>query len=69
MRGIESVSVAMMWLRKEGTMWRKIIRRSLAPQKRAAITKSSSRSARKRPRTARASPVHSIMAKTSVKAK
>ena len=55
--GSASVTTARMWLVSEGRMWRKISRRSLEPSSRAAVTKSSPRSARNRPRTSRASPV------------
>ena len=55
--GIANVNEAMMWLVKDGTMWRQISRHSLDPSRRAAVTKSSVRRARNRPRTTRASPV------------
>ena len=45
----------MMWLMKLGSMWRKMIRPSVQPSSRAAVTNSSVRSERKRPRTTRAS--------------
>ena len=53
----------------EGSMWRKMIRGCRAPQSRAASTKSSSRSERKRPRTTRARPVQPISERISVIAK
>ncbi len=52
--GTASVTTARMWLVSEGRMWRKISRRSREPSRRAAVTKSSPRKARKRPRTSRA---------------
>ena len=58
--GSASVVAAMMWLRNDGTMWRKMMRRRLHPASSAAMTKSSSRSERKRPRTTRASSVQPI---------
>ena len=58
--GSASVVAAMMWLRNDGTMWRKMIRAGLAPATSAAVTNSSSRSARNRPRTTRASSVQPI---------
>ena len=39
MPGIDSVSEAIRWLVKEGTMWRKMMRSSLAPASLAAMTK------------------------------
>jgi hypothetical protein len=56
--GRASVVAAMMWLMNDGTMCTKIVRISLHPTSRAETTKSSSRRARKRPRTTRASSVH-----------
>ena len=64
--GTANVNEAMMWLMKEGIMWRKIMRISLEPEKRAAITKSSSRNERNRPRTTRAKPVQPTNAKSTV---
>ena len=57
MAGMASVLVAMMWLRKVGTMCRRMMRGRLHPASSAARTKSSSRSARNRPRTSRPSVV------------
>ncbi len=57
MAGMASVVAAMMWLRNDGTRWLKMMRVWLQPASSAAITKSSSRSDRKRPRTTRASSV------------
>ena len=54
MAGTASVAVVMVWLRKFGSMWRRITRIRRAPMRRAATTNSSTRSARKRPRTCRA---------------
>ena len=51
--GMASELVAMMWLRNVGTMWRRMMRMREQPARRAASTKSSSRRARKRPRTSR----------------
>ena len=51
------ISEAMMCDVSEGSMCRRMIRRSLAPSSRAAITKSSFFIARKRPRTTRPSSV------------
>ena len=48
------VAVAMMWLLMAGTMCRRMTRFLVAPSTSEASTKSSSRSARKRPRTSRA---------------
>ena len=59
----------MMWLRNDGTMWRKMMRSWLAPASSAAVTKSSSRSERKRPRTTRASSVQPISEMITVIAK
>ena len=47
----------MMWLMNDGTMCTKMVRIWLHPTSRAETTKSSSRRARKRPRTTRASSV------------
>ena len=47
----------MMWLANDGSMWRRMMRSWLAPASSAAMTKSSSRSARNRPRMTRASSV------------
>ena len=57
MAGSASVVAAMMWLMNDGTMWTKIVRICVQPTSRAETTKSSSRMARKRPRTTRASSV------------
>ena len=67
--GIASEAVAMMWLAKVGTMWRKMIRIREHPASRAASTKSSSRSARNRPRTSRPSVVQPISDRITVMAK
>ena len=56
--GTARVAVAMMWLEKLGSMCLRITRGVSAPIRRAAITNSSSRSARKRPRTCLARAVH-----------
>ena len=69
MAGMASVVAAMMWLTNEGTMWRKMIRDLLQPTSSAAITKSSSRSERKRPRTTRASSVQPMSEMMIVMAK
>ena len=50
-------------------MWRKMIRDSLQPTSSAAMTKSSSRSERKRPRTTRASSVQPMSEMMMVMAK
>src|SRR5207248_7984768 len=55
--GRASVVAAMMWLMNDGTMCTKMVRISVHPTSRAETTKSSSRMARKRPRTTRASSV------------
>ena len=52
---VAAVTLATMWLMKLGSMCRKMMRISDAPSRRAAVTKSSVRSERKRPRTTRAS--------------
>ena len=57
MAGIARVVAAMMWLRNEGTRWLTMMRVRLHPASSAAVTNSSSRSDRKRPRTTRASSV------------
>jgi hypothetical protein len=67
--GIASVVAAMMWLVNDGTMCEKITRARLAPTRRAASTKSSSRSDRKRPRTSRARRVQPSSARITVIAK
>ena len=64
--GIASVTDAMMWLMKLGSMWRKMIRPSVQPSSRAAVTNSSVRSDRKRPRTTRASCAQPISDRISV---
>ena len=69
MTGIASVTEAMMWLSIDGIMWRKMTRPLLPPSSRAAVTKSSVRSARKRPRTTRASSVQPTSDRMSVIAK
>ena len=69
MPGMARVAAAMMWLVKLGTMWRVTMRQSLAPSSCAAVTKSSVRSDRKRPRTTRASSVQPISERISVIAK
>jgi len=66
---MDNVIEVMMWLAKEGTMYRRITRISLAPSSSAAITKSSSLRARKRPRTTRAKPVQLVSDRISVMAK
>ena len=58
--GIASVTEAMIWLVKLGTRWRVMMRISLVPSSRAAITKGSLRQDMKRPRTSRASAVQPI---------
>src|SRR4051794_12522229 len=55
MAGIASETDAMIWLAKLGSMWRKMTRASEAPSSRAAVTNSSVRRLKKRPRTTRAS--------------
>jgi hypothetical protein len=67
--GIASVLVAMMWERNVGTMCRTMIRRRLTPASSAASTKSSSRSARNRPRTSRPSVVQPTSERMTVIAK
>jgi len=67
--GIASELVAMMWLRNVGTMWRRMMRIRPQPASRAASTKSSSRKARKRPRTSRPSVVHPTSDRITVMAK
>jgi hypothetical protein len=52
--GTARVTMARIWLVSDGRIWRKISRASLEPSSRAAVTKSSSRNARNRPRTSRA---------------
>ena len=66
MSGSASVVAAMMWLVKSGSMCLKITRRGRAPTSSAAVTKSSLRTWRKRPRTTRASSVHPISDTISV---
>jgi hypothetical protein len=60
---------AMIWLKKAGSIWRRIIRISLEPSSRVALTKSSSHSDRNRPRTTRASEVQPIRDRIRVMAK
>ena len=67
--GSARLTAAMMWLRKDGTMWRKMIRIWLAPASSAAVMKSSSRMARNRPRTTRASSVQPISEMMTVMAR
>ena len=55
--GSARLVAAMMCDRNDGTMCLKMIRSRDAPQSSAAVMKSSSRNARKRPRTTRASSV------------
>ena len=69
MAGIANVVAAMMWLMKEGTRWLTMIRVRLHPASSAAITNSSSRSERNRPRTTRASSVQPISEMMTVMAK
>ena len=69
MAGSARLIAAMMCDRNEGTMWRKMMRISLAPASSAAVMKSSSRSARNRPRTTRASSVQPISEMMTVIAK
>jgi hypothetical protein len=69
MAGRARLTAAMMWERKEGTMWRKMIRSCEAPASSAAVTKSSVRNARKRPRTTRASSVQPMSEMMTVMAK
>ena len=67
--GMASDEVAMMWLTKVGTMWRRMMRMREQPASRAASTKSSSRRARKRPRTSRPSVVQPTSERITVMAK
>ncbi len=67
--GMASVLVAMMWLRNVGTMWRRMIRGRPHPASSAARTKSSSRSARNRPRTSRPRVVQPTSERMTVIAK
>ncbi|MNT48361.1 hypothetical protein D3C72_1851380 [compost metagenome] len=53
--GTASVTEAMIWLEKLGSIWRKMMRPSGTPSSRAAATNSSVLSDRNRPRTTRAS--------------
>ena len=69
MAGMARVVAAMMWLRNDGTKCVKIIRICPQPQSSAAITKSSCRSERKRPRTTRASSVQPMSEMMIVMAK
>ena len=57
---------AMMWLAKLGSMWRKMIRPSDTPSSRAAVTNSSVRRLRNRPRTTRASCAQPVSDRISV---
>ena len=59
----------MMWERKDGIRWLTMIRVREEPQSSAAITKSSSRRERKRPRTTRASSVQPMREMIRVMAK
>ena len=67
--GIASVVAAMMCDRNDGTMWLRMIRVRLQPASSAAITNSSSRSERNRPRTTRASSVQPMSEMMTVMAK
>ncbi len=67
--GSARLTAAMICDRNDGTMWRKMMRMRDAPASSAAVMKSSSRSARKRPRTTRASSVQPISEMISVMAK
>ena len=67
--GSARLVAAMMWERKDGSMWRKMIRIWLAPASSAAVTKSSSRSARNWPRTTRARSVQPSSEMMTVMAK
>ena len=69
MAGMASVTDAMMWLNIDGIMCRKMTRAWLPPSRRAAVTKSSVRSARNRPRTTRASSVQPTSERITVMAK
>ena len=60
MPGTAKVAEVITWLRNDGSRCLKMIFNSLVPDRRAATTKSSSRSDRKRPRTTRANPVQPI---------
>ena len=66
MVGIASVTEAMMWLMNEGTMCRQMMRICEQPSSRAAMTKSSVLSDRKRPRTTRARSVQPISDRITV---
>ncbi len=66
MPGIDSVAEAIRWLMKPGSRWRPMIRFGRAPISRAAVQKSSSRSASSFERTARARPVQSSSARIMV---
>ena len=67
--GMASELVAMIWLRNVGTMWRMMMRMREQPASRAASTKSSSRRARKRPRTSRPKVVQPTRERITVMAK
>jgi hypothetical protein len=69
MAGIARVVAAMMWLRNEGTRWLRMMRVRLQPASSAAVTNSSSRKDRKRPRTTRASSVQPIREMITVMAR
>ena len=69
MAGMARVVAAMMWERKDGIRWLTMIRVREEPQSSAAITKSSSRRERKRPRTTRASSVQPMREMIRVMAK
>ena len=66
MAGIASVTEAMMWLVKDGTMCRQMMRCCEQPSSRAASTKSSVLSDRNRPRTTRARSVQPISDRITV---
>ena len=69
MPGMVSVSEAMIWLMKDGTMWMNTVARLPRPASRAATMKSYSRSARNLPRTTRASVVHPSSERMTVMAR
>ena len=67
--GSARLIAAMMCDRNDGTMCLKMMRRREAPASSAAVMKSSSRNARNRPRTTRASSVQPISEMMMVMAK
>src|SRR5699024_792463 len=66
MNGTAKVREAMMWLVKEGNICRPMMRRVGQPSRRAAVTKSSCLSDRKRPRTTRARSVQPMSDRITV---